>query len=57
MESALGVEEMQVEKYIKLSICFCFLLLPLSPGVAITPQLANSEVPILSLHTQNSYNM
>lgn len=31
MESALRTEEMQVEKYIKLSICFCFLLLPFSP--------------------------
>lgn len=31
MESALRREEMQVEKYIKLSICFCFLLLPFSP--------------------------
>lgn len=61
MESALRREEMQVEKYIKLSICFCFLLFALfssfSPGVAITTQLADSEVPVLSLHTQNSYNI
>lgn len=56
MESALRTEEMQVEKYIKLSVCFCFLLFsfsprPLSLGVAITTQLANAEVPTLSLHT------
>lgn len=29
VESALQTEKMQVEKYIKLSICFCFLLFPL----------------------------
>lgn len=61
MESALWTEEMQVEKYIKLSVCFCFLLFPFSPplslGVAITTQLANAEVPAPSLHMQNSYNI
>lgn len=60
MESALRTEEMQVEKYIKLSICFCFLLFPfphLSLGVATTTLLANAEVPTPSLDTQNSYNV
>lgn len=58
MESALWTEKMQVEKYIKLSGCFCFLLFPFALpclGVAVPAPLANAEVPTLSLYVQNSY--
>lgn len=61
VESALWTEEMRVEKYVKLSVCFCFLLFPMSPplslGVAVPTQLADAEIPTLSGHTQSSYNI
>jgi len=61
MESVLWTEKMEVEKYIKLSVCFCFLLFPFPPhpslALAVTTPLPNAEVPAPSLHMQNSYNI